>query len=58
MGAAAVISGLGAALGVLHFATFHWPELTLGCVIIAALGLEIEKAIRRACYDRGSRDQL
>jgi hypothetical protein len=41
VGAAAAISGLGAALGVLHLPLVIGLSVTLGCVILAALGLKI-----------------
>jgi hypothetical protein len=38
-----VISGLGAALGVLHLPLVIGLGVTLGCVILAALGLKIAR---------------
>jgi hypothetical protein len=43
VGAAAAISGLGAALGVLHLPLVIGVSVTLGCVILAALGLKIAR---------------
>ena len=43
IGAAAAISGLGAALGVLHWPLVIGLSVTLGCVILAALGLKIAR---------------
>ena len=43
IGAAAAISGLGAALGVLHLPLIIGLSVTLGCVILAALGLKIAR---------------
>jgi hypothetical protein len=43
IGAAAAISGLGAALGVLHLPLVIGLSVTLGCVILAALGLKIAR---------------
>src|SRR4029077_20241700 len=39
--AEAAISGLGAAVGVLHLPLVIGLSVTLGCVILAALGLKI-----------------
>jgi hypothetical protein len=44
IGAAAAISGLGAALGVLHLPLVIGLGVTLGCVILAALGLKIARS--------------
>jgi hypothetical protein len=44
IGAAAAISGLGAALGVLHLPLVIGLSVTLGCVILAALGLKIARS--------------
>jgi hypothetical protein len=44
IGAAAAISGLGAALGVVHLPLVIGLSVTLGCVILAALGLKIARA--------------
>ena len=41
IGAAAAISGLGAALGVLHLPLVIGLTVTFGCVILAALGVQI-----------------
>jgi hypothetical protein len=41
VGAAAAISGLGAALGVLHLPLVIGLSVTFGCVILAALGVQI-----------------
>ncbi len=41
IGAAAAISGLGAALGVLHLPLVIGLSVTFGCVILAALGVQI-----------------
>jgi hypothetical protein len=43
IGAAAAISGLGAALGVLHWPLVIGLSVTLGCVILAVLGLKIAR---------------
>ena len=43
IGAAAALSGLGAALGVLHLPLVIGLSVTLGCVILAALGLKIAR---------------
>ena len=43
VGAAAAISGLGYALGVLHLPLVIGLSVTLGCVILAALGLKIAR---------------
>ena len=43
IGAAAAISGLGAALGVLHLPLVIGLSVTLGCVILAALGINIAR---------------
>jgi hypothetical protein len=43
VGAAAALSGLGAALGVLHLPLVIGLSVTLGCVILAALGLKIAR---------------
>ncbi len=44
IGAAAAISGLGAALGVLHLPLVIGLSVTFGCVILAALGLKIARS--------------
>ena len=46
VGAAAAISGLGSALGVLHLPLVIGLSVTLGCVILAALGLKIARGGR------------
>ncbi|MGB7973611.1 MAG: hypothetical protein WCF81_04525 [Roseiarcus sp.] len=43
IGAAAAISGLGAAIGVLHLPLVIGLSVTFGCVILAALGLKIAR---------------
>src|SRR6202142_194862 len=43
IGAAAAISGLGYALGILHLPLVIGLSVTLGCVILAALGLKIAR---------------
>jgi hypothetical protein len=43
IGAAAALSGLGAALGVLHLPLVIGLSVTLGCVILTALGLKIAR---------------
>jgi hypothetical protein len=43
IGAAAAISGLGATMGVLHLPLVIGLTVTLGCVILAALGLKIAR---------------
>jgi hypothetical protein len=43
IGAAAAISGLGSVLGVLHLPLVIGLSVTLGCVILAALGLKIAR---------------
>jgi hypothetical protein len=43
IGTAAAISGLGAALGILHLPLAIGLSVTLGCVILAALGLKIAR---------------
>jgi hypothetical protein len=43
VGAAAAISGLGYALGVLHLPLVIGLSVTLGCVILAALGVKIAR---------------
>jgi hypothetical protein len=43
IGAAAAISGLGAAIGVLHLPFVIGLSVTFGCVILAALGLKIAR---------------
>jgi hypothetical protein len=43
IGAAAAISGLGSVLGVLHLPLVIGVSVTLGCVILAALGLKIAR---------------
>jgi hypothetical protein len=43
IGAAAAISGLGAALGILHLPLVIGLSVTFGCVILAALGLKIAR---------------
>jgi hypothetical protein len=47
IGAAAAISGLGAAIGVLHLPLVIGLSVTFGCVILAALGLKIARNGRR-----------
>ena len=42
-GAAAAISGLGAALGILHLPLVIGLSVTFGCVILAALGVQIAR---------------
>ena len=55
IGAAAAISGLGAALGVLHLPLVIGLSVTLGCVILAALGLKIARGeFRRRAMTGGS----
>jgi hypothetical protein len=44
IGTAAAISGLGAALGILHLPLVVGLSVTLGCVILAALGLKIARS--------------
>jgi hypothetical protein len=44
IGAAAAISGLGSALGVLHLPLVIGLSVTFGCVILAALGLKIARS--------------
>jgi hypothetical protein len=44
IGAAAAISGLGAAIGVLHLPLVIGLTVTFGCVILAALGLKIARS--------------
>ena len=44
VGAAAAISGLGAALGVLHLPLVIGLSVTFGCVILTALGLKIARS--------------
>jgi len=44
IGAAAAISGLGSALGVLNLPLVIGLSVTFGCVILAALGLKIARA--------------
>ena len=44
VGAAAVISGLGAALGVLHLPLVIGLSVTFGCVILASVGLKIARS--------------
>ncbi len=44
IGAAAAISGLGYALGVLHLPLVLGLSVTFGCVILAALGLKIARS--------------
>jgi hypothetical protein len=44
IGAAAALSGLGAALGVLHLPLVIGLSVTFGCVILAALGLKIARS--------------
>jgi uncharacterized membrane protein YkgB len=44
IGAAAAISGLGAALGVLHLPLVIGLSVTFGCVILAALGVKIARS--------------
>jgi hypothetical protein len=44
IGAAAAISGLGYALGVLHLPLVIGLSVTFGCVILAALGLQIARS--------------
>jgi hypothetical protein len=43
IGAAAAISGLGAAVGILHLPLVIGLSVTFGCVILAALGLKIAR---------------
>jgi hypothetical protein len=43
IGAAAAISGLGAALGILHLPLVIGLSVTFGCVILAALGVKIAR---------------
>jgi hypothetical protein len=43
IGAAAAVSGLGAALGVLHLPLVIGLSVTFGCVILATLGLRIAR---------------
>ena len=43
IGAAAAISGLGYVLGLLHLPLVIGLSVTLGCVILAALGLKIAR---------------
>ena len=43
IGAAAAISGLGAALGMLHLPLVIGLSVTFGCVILAALGVQIAR---------------
>jgi hypothetical protein len=43
IGAAAAISGLGAALGILHLPLVIGLSVTFGCVILVALGLKIAR---------------
>jgi hypothetical protein len=43
IGAAAAISGLGSALGMLHVPVVIGLSVTFGCVILAALGLKITR---------------
>jgi hypothetical protein len=43
IGAAAAISGLGAALGVLHWPLVIGLSVSLGCVILVSLGLKIAR---------------
>ena len=44
IGVAAAISGLGAALGVLHLPLVIGLSVTFGCVILAALGVKIARS--------------
>ena len=44
IGAAAAISGLGSALGVLHLPLVIGLSVTFGCVILTALGLKIARS--------------
>jgi len=44
IGAAAAISGLGAAIGLLHLPLVIGLSVTFGCVILAALGLKIVRS--------------
>ena len=44
IGAAAAISGLGSALGVVHLPLVIGLSVTFGCVILAALGLKIARS--------------
>jgi hypothetical protein len=46
IGAAAAISGFGAAIGVLHLTLVIGLSVTFGCVILVALGLKIARADR------------
>ena len=43
IGAAAAISGLGAALGILHLPLLIGLSVAFGCVILAALGVKISR---------------
>jgi hypothetical protein len=43
IGAAAAISGLGYALGVLHMPLVIGLSVTFSCVILAALGIQIAR---------------
>jgi len=43
IGAAAAISGFGAAIGIVHLPLVIGLSVTLGCVILAALGLKIAR---------------
>ncbi len=43
IGAAAAISGLGAALGLMHLPLVIGLSVTFGCVFLAALGLRIAR---------------
>ena len=43
IGAAAAISGLGYVLGVLHLPLVIGLTVTFGCVILAALGVQIAR---------------
>ena len=54
IGAAAAISGLGAALGMLHLPLVIGLSVTFGCVILAALGVQIARCGPAvAAMDRG-----
>ena len=44
IGAAAAISGFGAAIGIVHLPLVIGLSVTFGCVILTALGLKIARA--------------
>jgi hypothetical protein len=44
IGAAAAISGLGAALGILHLPLVIGLSVAFGCVMLAALGVKIARS--------------